>query len=255
MAWAFLALLFWHATGLNGMVHAFLRPFTRLAHNNIRPPSPTGQSEAFEDIESLRLLAAARQLKQLETDLGLRPSSDWQVTAAAVSGRDPLAWDSSFRINKGKADNIQTGSAVMAAGVVVGTVASATRHSAVVRTLLAPESTLGIKLQKTGGVGILKGRHAERTLCLADYLDRDLNYQIGELALTSGLGEIIPGGLPVGKVSSWEKDTVANIVDMSYAQLHIRTPTIRKDIRYVWVVARQSPQQAENSIMEPVQVE
>lgn len=74
-------------------------------------------------------------------------------------------------------------------------------------------------------------------MCLADYLDRDLDYRVGEAVVTSGLSQVIPRGLPVGKVVPWDEMAAVRIVNGCYAQLRVRTAVIREDFRYVWVVS------------------
>jgi rod shape-determining protein MreC len=124
----------------------------------------------------------------------------------------------------------------MARGVVVGTTSSVSADSCVVATLLAPQCRVGAKVEGADGTGIARGRHGGRMVCLLDYLDRDAEYKVGDTVATSGLSDVIPGGLPMGEVLPWEEGRTANIVNVSYAQLRIGVPIVVRDFRYVWVV-------------------
>ncbi|MDT8390015.1 MAG: rod shape-determining protein MreC [Lentisphaeria bacterium] len=238
MAWAFLAVSLWRWPPANGAAHAVLRPFTRLLSSRLPAPFPprTDPAQGMDRIEQARLLAAEDRLKQLEKHLALPESSHWRVIHATVTARDPLAWDTAFRIGKGKKHGVKKGAAVVSDGAVVGVVATVFQHSSQVRTLLAADSRLGVKTAGSGNVGILKGQDKERTLCLIDYLDRDRPCVIGEDVITSGLSDTVPGGLPVGSLVPWNDQEVTHVVNSTYARGRVRVAAIRGDFRYVRVI-------------------
>lgn len=240
MAWAFLAMVLWRWSPVNGAVHAIFRPFTTFLSSGlpVPPPSPADQSRMIERVELARLQAAEKRLNQLEKYLELPVSAQWRVIHTTVTARDPLAWDTAFRIGKGKKHGVRKGAAVVSNGAVVGVVTDVSQYSSRVRTLLAADSRLGVKMAGSGNVGILKGKNKEQTLCLADYLDRDLPCLIGEEVVTSGLSDTIPGGVPVGAVTPWSGQKVTHVVNSTYAQARVRVAGIRKDFRYVQVVMK-----------------
>ncbi len=63
----------------------------------------------------------------------------WQSVVADVISRDPAQWNKGFGINKGLADGIQVGAAVLSGTHVIGRVVESNRHSALVATVLSPE--------------------------------------------------------------------------------------------------------------------
>jgi len=235
LAWAVLLVVLWRVPAVRGGFAGFLRPVVNLFSGR-SGPAP-GQMAPGDQLELYRLQAAERRVTELESMLDLPHSTAWDTVACTVTGRDPAAWDLSFRIGKGSDAGVREGAAVFARGYVVGKVISVSPQSAVVRTVLAPDCQIGARLGTTGGVGVLRGRKGGRTICLVDYLDRDLNYRVGEEVLTSGLSDVVPGGLPLGRVVPWDSEHTAHIVGSSYAQLRSRAATAREDFRYVWVVA------------------
>ena len=192
----------------------------------------------IQRVELARLQAAEKRLKRLEKDLEMPVSSQWRVIQATVTARDPMAWDTAFRIGKGTESGVCKGAAVVSEGAVVGVVTSVYKYSSRIKTLLAADSRLGVKMAVSGNVGILKGQARESTLCLADYLDRDVACEIGETVITSGLSDMIPGGLPVGSLVPWSGQEVTHVVNATYAQALVRVAGIRKDFRFVQVVMK-----------------
>ncbi len=242
LLWAGLATAVWRLPAVGGGLAAFIESLAGEGVVGRREIEPGWRREAERlRLEVARLREAERRVVELERLLHLPRSGEWLAIAAPVVARDPFAWELSFRIGRGSADGVRVGAAVVAGGELVGRVASTARHSAMVQTLAAPACRLGVKLPSSGSVGILGGQAGGRGLLLIDYLDRDAIYQSGDEVFTSGLSEIIPGGIPVGRVVPWDNDQVAKIVTGSYAQLRLRSLAPYDDFRLVWVVSGRSP--------------
>lgn len=234
--WGLLGIVLWRLAAVSGPGVAFLRPLVDAVRMGRSARAETDDVRGDEQLELHRLQIAEARLAEVENMLELRRSADWQVVAGTVVARDPIAWDASFLIDRGLSDGIQEGAVVFADGAVVGRIAAVARRTARVETIYSPECRIGVKLSETGGVGVLRGRIEGATVCLVDYLERDLRYRVGELVVTSGLSEIIPEGLPIGRVVPWDDGSPARIVNSSFAQLQVRAAGVRKDFRRVWVI-------------------
>lgn len=178
---------------------------------------------------------AIREKERLEDLLGLaeeRPEltyEDAQVTRRATSN-----WESNLTIDRGSEDGVAVDDCVIDQyGNLVGVVTETGSGWALVATVLDPGVELGGQIARTGDDAILEG---DFTLMLEgklklSYLPEEAQLVSGDQVTTSGLGEIFPAGLLVGRVAGvfTEADGVSR-----YAQIE---PAADLDsVRYVYVI-------------------
>jgi len=238
-------------SGFAGVMQPFLRGMqamhgTWLAASS-RLPATEGQRARLrrleQEVDRLRVQAAqgrqaVEELRELQQFLDLGETADWRLIVAPVIARDPLSWSHAFRIGKGLGQGVRLGAAVMTGGAVIGRVTSVGAGTAEVATVFSPDTALSVQVQGNDAIGVLGGRTDDPGLCLVSYLPRDKTYEAGEAVRTSGLSDVIPGGLPVGVVAVWDEDRTARVVDATYAQLHLRPDAPAEGFRYVLVVSR-----------------
>ncbi len=192
------------------------------------------------ELQLVRAEAVMRENRELRQMLALPMQPEWSRTVAMVIARDPATWHRRFRIDKGRADGVIPGAAVLEGTEVIGRVITVDAQSAMVATLADPICKLSVRLVDADAVGILGGRISQPwgadPVCLLDYLPRDAEYRPGMIVETSGLSQAIPAGLRVGRTMHWNADTTANIINSSYAQMRVRPTASFRDIRYVTVL-------------------
>ena len=139
--------------------------------------------------ENLRL----RELLNFSSERQLRG-----VTAAVIGG-DPSGWVKGLVIDKGRADGVTPGMAVIHPQGVVGQVVSVTDHAA--RILLVSDHASGVDvlMQTSRARGVIEG--AGERVCELTFLAKDVQVRVGEQVITSGMDGIYPKGLLVGHVS------------------------------------------------------
>jgi len=146
-------------------------------------------------------------------------------------------FDNTVTINRGTANGIAVGQPVVAAGGLVGTVQSASPHTATIELLTDPNFEVGVSLQG-GNTGSAEG--AGRTLPMKVSVistNQPMPVQkVGDLLSTSGLEmEKFPKGIPVGKVSKVVKvpgaiepeidlTPVVNSATISFVQVLLWSP-------------------------------
>lgn len=121
-----------------------------------------------------------------------------------------VAWDASsdfkvIRINKGAADGIRIQSSVVTADGVVGYIYRLTDHFADILTILDPNNRVDGLVARIRAHGIVEGYTNRRTLM--KYVTRTEPVILDDLILTSGLGNIYPKGLVIGRVSRIERQS------------------------------------------------
>ena len=67
-------------------------------------------------------------------------------------------------------------------------------------------SAIDVVVQRTGARGMLKGMGTEDSyICRIEYLAREDDVQVGDLVVTSGLGQRYPAHILVGRISRVNK--------------------------------------------------
>lgn len=133
---------------------------------------------------------------------------DFSFESARVISWDASNWSSSFTISKGRNAELELGDCVVTEdGCYVGQIVELSGDSAVVRTLIDPETSIGATVERSGAAGLAQGAFLEMTQgCLQlSYLPTGSQLLTGDNILTAG-SEIFPSGLVLGQVVTVESD-------------------------------------------------
>ncbi len=153
-----------------------------------------------------------RRLKEL---LDLRDGSmaAYETVTARVVSYEPNNWYDTLMLSKGTAHGISADDIVITNLGVVGRVTSAGRNWAEVSTLINISGSVGVKLSRTGDIGVVSGdaNLAQDKNCRLEYLSNDKSLMKGDILVTSGLGGIYPPDLIVGKVTDIKSDSAGNL--------------------------------------------
>jgi rod shape-determining protein MreC len=141
--------------------------------------------------------------ERLRTLLDFRRTLHGDLLTARVIGHDASGLSRTITIDQGTAAGVAKGAAVLAPGGLVGQVFLASPHAA--RVLLVTDHNSGVDavVQRTRGRGIVEGTVEGR--CGLKFVKRTEDLQTGDLVLSSGFDGIFPPGLPVGHISSVDK--------------------------------------------------
>ena len=121
-----------------------------------------------------------------------------RTLGAEVVARDWNGFTRNLTIDRGRADGAERLSAVVVTSGVVGRVAVLRRQSAVVQVLTDPASSIGGVVLRTRSHGLVEGVAGGRLRLKLAVSEGAL--QPGDLVVTSGIGELFPKGLPLGRV-------------------------------------------------------
>ncbi len=116
-------------------------------------------------------------------------------------------------VDKGAADGVRVGQAVLDAHGVYGQVESVGEHTADVLMLSDATSAIPVMVNRTGLRTIAVGTGDLGQLKLP-YLPTTADVVKGDLLVTSGLGGTYPEGYPVGTVVGVKIDTVRSLADV-----------------------------------------
>lgn len=189
------------AAGIRGGV-ADIQAISRLRQEN---ESLKAKADAY-DATTHRLMELEQENERLRGLLGFRQAVTYETVAADVVARNPDNWWSRVTINRGAADGVARNMPVMTSQGLVGRVVEVSAHLAVVELLTDRDCQVGALVQSSRDAGVVRGQGSQ-----ADYLSvmlfaRNAVVNVDDAIVTSGLGEIYPAGLYIGRVTKVTKD-------------------------------------------------
>ncbi|MBE9145459.1 rod shape-determining protein MreC [Planktothrix mougeotii] len=119
---------------------------------------------------------------------------------APVIGRSADSWWKQIIIGRGSQQGIQNQDLVVAPGGLIGRVISVTPNTSTVMLLSDPMSRIGVTVSRSRNMGFLKGNATEQGVM--EFFESDPNVKLGDVVVTSAFSQIVPAGLPIGKVIS-----------------------------------------------------
>lgn len=133
---------------------------------------------------------------------------------AAVIERDPVNPYYSFRIDKGRIDDIELYDPVMNAEGLVGYVTEVSLNSSTVTTIVDVNINIGASNSATRDIGIVTGTVdlAREAMCIMEYLPRESGTKVGDVIVTSGSG-IFPKELVIGTVTHVATSSLGNSLE------------------------------------------
>ena len=157
------------------------------------------------EAERNRLLEVEATSLRLRDLLELRSQLPAGSVTAAVIGNSASTWFHSFVLDKGSADGVLKGMAVVSLVGVVGQVVAVTSRSAKVLLMTDPHSGVDVIVQRSRARGIVSG--SLDSAPILKYAKRSEYIQEGDRLITSGLDGIFPKGLLVGTITKVRKKT------------------------------------------------
>jgi rod shape-determining protein MreC len=149
--------------------------------------------------------AATQENKELKKLLDLPFMEEADSIAAPVVDGAPGNFEFTVQIGKGESDGVGVDMPVLTGAGLVGRVLEVSRDRATVLLLQDPESGVGVKIEKSGTTGVVKGRGDSNTVRV-DFVDPDAAVAKGEIVYTSGQqNSPFPSAIPVGTVSKVTK--------------------------------------------------
>jgi len=217
---ACLGLLALDSQGLLDPIRTGLRqamtPFDRLTNSIVQ--AQKSDSELAQENEALRqerdaLAAQVARLTMLENEneqlreqLEVQDNNpDWTLVTARVSFTDPANLNKTITIDKGYADGIGIGMAVVDPYYFVGLVTEVYEHSAQITLAIDMTAVVGGENLYTGATGNLYGMWQLGQRLEMRHIDRDSEIKDGDPIVTATNATfstaLVPGGIIIGVVS------------------------------------------------------
>jgi rod shape-determining protein MreC len=154
-------------------------------------------------VENLRLAEVETENTQLRTLLDFaqaHPSYDYRggQIIARVIGESASPFTHPIQIDLGKTHNITTGAPVVTERGLIGRIFNVYNNTSDIMLITDPRSAVNVMTQASRAPGIMRGRVGQPPIM--ELIPPEIEISVGEIIITSGLGEHFPKGLVVGQV-------------------------------------------------------
>lgn len=127
-----------------------------------------------------------------------RATAPHRTVAARVVGTSTAPGSRVVFVDRGAADGVRKGMAVMNPSGIVGRVTAVQSGGAQVMLITDSNFAAGVISEKSHVLGVVKGQG--HSAVLVDYVQNEEPLEVGEMFFTSGDDGVFPKGLPVGSV-------------------------------------------------------
>lgn len=171
---------------------------------------------AVEESQDLkRELARAREIQNRYRELELENArlkkfvnftdeAPASYVAAQVIARDPSPWFKTIVIDKGTDEGLVKGSPVLVSEGIVGQIIQVAKEFSRVLLITDRNSAVDALVQDTRVRGMVKGNNEDT--CSFVYTLRKDEVKPGEMIVSSGLDQVFPKGLRIGRILDVKKD-------------------------------------------------
>jgi len=159
-----------------------------------------------EQLTKLNLLE--KDNKRLREILDLQESSINESISAAVISRKTGSWWRQIILNKGSKDGVEVGSAVIGPGGLLGRVNNTSLFTSSVTLLTAPESKVGVWVDRIQINGLLVGLGDDYPSLILYSKDNDI--KVGDFVSSSPASTLLPPNIPIGVVQSVDESSKSN---------------------------------------------
>ena len=132
--------------------------------------------------------------------------ADHDVILARIKSISQSRLSRKIVINKGFNDGVTLSDLIIGSDGVVGQVTEVTPMYSTVRLLSDPTQYMPVKNSRNGIRGITKGLASNERGMTLKYIPLDSDIKLGDIFVTSGIGNSYPTGYSVGRVSSIDEE-------------------------------------------------
>lgn len=183
-----------------------------------------------------KILEENRRLQEI---LKIKEEKNLNLRVTKVNFRNPSNLYTRFYINLGKKDGVKKNMIVLSGETLIGKVGRVYENYSIV-DMITSENFNVSALTESQMLGIVKGSDEEDGTLYFEANTFQNNIEIGEKIYTSGISEIYPKGLYIGKVSEIDEDNgelfrsikVKNDIDiLSMMEVLILMPEDKKEVK------------------------
>ena len=164
-----------------------------------------------------------KEIKELKELLGINYTlSEYTKLSAVVVNRDIGYWNDTITINKGENDGVEVGMPAVVGNGLIGKVISTTTFNSTIRLITATDvvDKISVKIQIDDDdyvYGILSSYDSEKKVHIIEGIEQTDKIKSGLIVTTTGMGNIFPSGILLGKISGVGTDNfdLSNVLQMT----------------------------------------
>ena len=188
-------------------------------------------------IDSLKAenIELRNQLESLKKELSIENTlNEYSYLNATVISRNVASWYNTITVDKGKYNGVKPDMVVVNSDGLIGKVVSTTTFTSDIRLITTKETNNKISITISNGNnkvnGLIKNYNYNKKLLEVEGISNTKTIHVGDYVYTSGLGEIFPSGILIGKVKEISTDEydlskiidvepIANFNDINYVAI------------------------------------
>jgi rod shape-determining protein MreC len=190
----------WPNRALRNLYSQFQSNRTLRHHNDELQQQLLGQQAELQ-----RLATLQEENRRLRALFEGAESLDFEYRFAELVRVDLDPFSHKVLIDRGSNDGVVPGQAVIDGTGVMGQVEDVHTHFSSVRLISDPNHALPVQINRTGLRSVAFGSGETNGLNLPN-VPREADVRIGDLLVTSGLGDRFPGGYPVAEVTHIDRE-------------------------------------------------
>ena len=164
--------------------------------------------KSIEQEYLIKLNLLEKDNTRLREILYLQESSINESISAAVISRKTGSWWRQIILNKGSKDGVEIGSTVIGPGGLLGRVNNTSLFTSSVILLTAPESKVGVWVDRIQINGLLVGLGDDSPSLILYSKDHDI--KVGDFVTSSPASTLLPPNIPIGIVQSVDESSKSN---------------------------------------------
>jgi rod shape-determining protein MreC len=195
------------------------------------------QRHRIKDHEILTVLDENARFRKL---LDFKATTKWKLILAKIIGKDPSNWWHHIKINLGTDHGMEPNLPVIGpGGGLLGYLSECGSTFSKVILIGSPNCLIPAKIRGTQYSGLVEPRSDKSHLKSSDKLVisnllPESRPQIGQMVVTSGLGQVYPEGIPIGRISEASKSMNYDL----YFNAGIKPVAQPNDLQEVWVLIK-----------------
>ena len=181
-------------------------------------------------IDKSKIKALEKENTVLREQLDFIETRKEEMVPAFVIDKDPSDFFVSFGVDRGSQSGVAKGMPVVISdGILVGQIYEADDYTATILPTVDARSSINAEVVNSGARGIVSGEH--NLALVMDMIPQNKAVKPGDLVVTSGLGQLFPEGLLLGKV-----EEVSSSDNALFQKASIKPLFNFQDLRIVFVI-------------------
>lgn len=133
---------------------------------------------------------------------------DFLFENATVVGHESTNYRTVVTLSKGSLHGIEVNMPVITEVGLIGHITEVGSTWSKAEIITESSSAVGAYIERSGTLGVVEGTYELRAegLCRMVYIEADADIRVGDKVLSSGIGEVYPRGLLIGKVTEVSMD-------------------------------------------------